>query len=123
MAVCAGRTKFKMWSLEAKDFQHLPLGTDAPQGPTLAIAAGTLREMIDRTLFAVSSDETRFNLSGVFLGNGDEGVLRMVATDGHRLALIDRRLPNARAQQGVIMPRKGLVEARKLLDHAAEGEV
>ena len=109
--------------LDAKDYPQLPLGVDAPQGTTITVAAGTLREMIDRTLFAVSSDETRFNLSGVFLGNGDEGVLRMVATDGHRLALIDRRLPNARVQQGVIMPRKGLVEARKLLEDAEDGEV
>src|SRR5213594_922184 len=121
--VLAGRSKFKIVSLDAKDFPQLPLGTDAPQGATLAIAAGTLREMIDRTLFAVSSDETRFNLSGVFLGNEDDGVLRMVATDGHRLAMVDRRLPNARVQQGVIMPRKGLVEARKLLDDAEDGEV
>src|SRR2546427_10439809 len=118
--VLAGRSKFKIVSLDPKDFPQLPLGTDAPQGATLAIAAGTLREMIDRTLFAVSSDETRFNLSGVFLGNEDDGVLRMVATDGHRLAMVDSRLPNARIERGAIMPRKGLVEARKLLDEAAD---
>src|SRR6266550_120341 len=51
-------------TLDAKDFPQLPLGTDAPEGTTISIAVGTLREMIDRTLFAVSSDETRFNLSG-----------------------------------------------------------
>src|SRR5207245_2855875 len=83
-------------------------------------AAGTLREMIDRTLFAVSSDETRFNLSGVFLSNEDDGLLRMVATDGHRLALIDRRLPSARMERGVVMPRQGLIEARKALGEASE---
>ena len=116
--VLAGRSKFKIVSLDAKDFPQLPLGTDAPEGTTISIAVGTLREMIDRTLFAVSSDETRFNLSGVFVGNEDDGVLRMVATDGHRLAMIDRRLPNARLERGAIMPRKGLVEARKLLDSA-----
>jgi DNA polymerase III subunit beta len=121
--VLAGRSKFKIVSLDAKDFPQLPLGGDGPQGSTFAIAAGTLREMIDRTLFAVSSDETRFNLSGVFLSNGDDGVLRMVATDGHRLALIDRRLPSAKIERGVIMPRKGLVEARKLLDEAEDAEV
>src|SRR2546425_120033 len=121
--VLAGRSKFKIVSLDAKDFPQLPLGTDAPEGATVAIAAGTLREMIDRTLFAVSSDETRFNLSGVFVGNEGVGVLRMVATDGHRLAMIDRRLPNARIERGVVMPRKGLVEARKLLDEAEDPEV
>src|SRR6266704_5778228 len=91
--VLAGRSKFKIVSLDAKDFPQLPLGTDAPEGTTISIAVGTLREMIDRTLFAVSSDETRFNLAGVFVGNEDDGVLRMVSTDGHRLAMIDRRLP------------------------------
>src|SRR5882724_1366398 len=121
--VLAGRSKFKIVSLDAKDFPQLPLGTDAPQGATLAIAAGTLREMIDRTLFAVSSDETRFNLSGVYITSADEDILRMVATDGHRLALIDRRHPGPRIERGVIMPRKGLVEARKLLDETDEAEI
>src|SRR6267142_414559 len=121
--VLGGRSKFKIVSLEAKDFPQLPLGADAPQGVTIRIATGTLREMIDKTLFAVSSDETRFNLSGVFIGNGEDGTLRMVATDGHRLALIDRRLPDARIERGVIMPRKGLVEARKLLEETDDAEV
>jgi|SRR5581483_261424 len=121
--VLAGRSKFKIVSLEPKDFPELPLGAEAPQGVTIRIATGTLREMVDRTLFAVSSDETRFNLSGVFLGQGEDGTLRMVATDGHRLALIDRRLPDAKMERGVIMPRKGLAEARKLLDETQEDEV
>jgi len=121
--VLSGRSKFKVVSLDVKDFPQLPLGADAAQGVTLRIAAGTLREMIDRTLFAVSSDETRFNLSGVYVTSGDADTLRMVATDGHRLALIERRQPGARIERGVIMPRKGLVEARKLLDETDESEV
>jgi DNA polymerase III subunit beta len=118
-----GRSKFKVVSLEPTEFPQLPLGSDAPQGVTLRIAAGTLREMIDKTLFAVSSDETRFNLSGVYLTNGDDGALRLVATDGHRLAMVDRKVPDARIERGVIMPRKGLIEARKLLDETDEPEV
>jgi DNA polymerase-3 subunit beta len=121
--VLAGRSKFKIVSLEPKDFPQLPLGADAPQGIELRIAPGTLREMIDKTLFAVSSDETRFNLSGVFVTNGEGGTLRMVATDGHRLAMVDRKLPDARVERGVIMPRKGLAEARKLLDDAEDSEL
>ncbi len=121
--VLSGRSKFKVVSLDAKDFPELPLAAEAPQGITIRVAAGTLREMIDKTLFAVSSDETRFNLSGVFLTNGEGDALRMVATDGHRLAMIDRRVPGARVERGVIMPRKGLVEARKLLDETDEAEV
>jgi DNA polymerase-3 subunit beta len=121
--VLSGRSKFKIVSLDPKDFPQLPLSTDAPQGVTLRIATGTLREMIDRTIFAVSSDETRFNLSGVFVTSGEPETLRMVATDGHRLAMIERRVPGPRIERGVIMPRKGLVEARKLLDETDETEI
>jgi DNA polymerase-3 subunit beta len=119
----SGRSKFKIVSLDPKDFPQLPLGADAPEGITLRIATGTLREMIDRTLFAVSSDETRFNLSGVYLASGEAESLRMVATDGHRLAMVDRRVPGPRVERGVIMPRKGLLEARKLLDETDEPDV
>jgi DNA polymerase III subunit beta len=121
--VLAGRSRFRVVSLDAKDFPPLPLGADAPPGVSLKIAAGTLREMIDKTLFAVSSDETRFNLSGVFLTNGESGTLRMVATDGHRLAMVDRKLPGARIEKGVIMSRKGLTEARKLLDTTDDEDI
>jgi len=121
--VLAGRSRFRIVSLESKDFPQLPLGAEASAGTAIRVAAGTLREMIDKTLFSVSSDETRFNLSGVFLTSGDGGTLRMVATDGHRLAMIDRRLPDAKIEPGVIMPRKGLVEVRKLLDDTEDGEL
>ena len=121
--ILGGRSKFKIVTLDPKDFPSLPLGAQAPQGVTITVAAGTLREMIDRTLFAVSTDETRFNLSGVFLCPGEDGALRMVATDGHRLAMIDRRIPGAKLERGVIMPRKGLAEARKLLDATPDAEV
>jgi DNA polymerase III subunit beta len=111
----AGRSKFKVVSLDPRDFPALPLGPAASTGAAIKIAAGTLREMIDKTLFAVSTDETRFNLSGVYLESGDGG-LRMVATDGHRLAMIERALTAPTLPKGVIMPRKGLVEVRKLLE-------
>ena len=119
----AGRSKFKVVSLDSKDFPQLPLGVESKGGVTVEIAAAMLREMVDKTLFAVSTDETRFNLSGVLMESGDAETLRMVATDGHRLAKIDRRVPGARLERGVIMPRKGLVEARKLLEEVDQGEV
>ena len=84
-----------------------------------SIDGQSLREMIDKTLFAVSTDETRFNLSGVFIESGD-GIVRMVATDGHRLAMIERTLKAPALPKGVIMPRKGLAEARKLLEAVAQ---
>jgi len=118
----AGRSKFKVVSLDPKDFPALPLGPGANSGATIKVAAGTLRDMIDKTLFAVSTDETRFNLSGVYLESGDQGI-RMVATDGHRLAMIERALKAPPLPKGVIMPRKGLVEVRKLLEQAEEAEL
>jgi len=120
--VLAGRSKFKVVSLDPKDFPQLPLGVESKGGVAIEIAAATLREMIDKTLFAVSTDETRFNLSGVLMESGEGEVLRMVATDGHRLAKIDRRVPGAKVER-VIMPRKGLVEARKLLEEVDQGDV
>lgn len=121
--VVAGRSRFKVVSLDPKDYPQLPFGSNAGTGTPIRIAAGTLREMIDKTLFAVSQDETRFNLSGVYVESAEGGVLRMVATDGHRLAMIDRSVADAKLPRGVIMPRKGLVEVRKLLDETGEAEL
>lgn len=121
--IAGGRSKFKIVSLDAKDFPTLPFGSRGAEGVSFQVAAGTLLEMIDKTLFAVSTDETRFNLSGVFLCRGEGDSLRMVATDGHRLALIERKVPGVRFDRGVIMPRKGLQEARKLLDAAPDADV
>jgi len=116
--VLAGRSRFRIVSLDPKDYPELPLSTPAPAGATIKVSPGTLRDMIDKTLFAVSSDETRLNLSGVYLVGGEAGVLRMVATDGHRLAMIERKVSGAKLERSVILPRKGLVEARRLLDEA-----
>jgi DNA polymerase III sliding clamp (beta) subunit (PCNA family) len=71
----------------------------------------------------VSTDETRFTLSGVYVETTDKGALRMVATDGHRLAMIDRSLSDAKLAKGVILPRKGLAELRKLLEDTDLAEV
>ena len=114
--VLAGRSRFRIVSLDPKDYPELPLSTPAPAGAMLKLAPGMLREMIDKTLFAVSSDETRLNLSGVYLVGGEIDVLRMVATDGHRLAMVERKVSGAKLERSVILPRKGLVEARRLLD-------
>jgi DNA polymerase-3 subunit beta len=79
--------------------------------------------MIDRTIFSVSTDETRLTLSGVYVETTDKGALRMVATDGHRLAVIDRSIAHAKLTKGVILPRKGLAELRKLLEDPELAEV
>lgn len=120
--VLAGRSKFKVVSLPPDDFPELPLRERPAKGATMRVAAGTLREMIDRTIFAVSADETRYNLSGVYM-EATGGVLRMVATDGHRLAKIDRSLSDVKMERGIIMPQKGLREFRKILDEAEVADV
>ncbi len=122
--VLAGRSRFRIVSLDPKDYPELPLSTPAAASTTIKVSPATLRDMIDKTLFAVSSDETRLNLSGVYLVAGEVGTLRMVATDGHRLAMIERPVTGAKLERSVILPRKGLVEARRLLDEAeGDGEL
>jgi DNA polymerase-3 subunit beta len=81
------------------------------------IEAQTLKEMIDRTIYSVSNDETRYHLNGVFFEISKTG-LRMVATDGHRMSLINKKIETIETpvQQGVIIPRKGLYEIKKILE-------
>jgi DNA polymerase-3 subunit beta len=88
----------------------------------MKIEAEVLSDMIEKTIYSVSTDETRYHLNGVYferqMQQGQE-VYRMVATDGHRLSLVDRtaqQKSSSLPSQGVIIPRKGLYEIRKLLD-------
>ncbi|MCB0361919.1 MAG: DNA polymerase III subunit beta, partial [Bdellovibrionales bacterium] len=89
----------------------------------IRLEASVLSEMIEKTIYSVSSDETRYHLNGVYFHPFQEGGrngFRMVATDGHRLSLIERKATDQvdhLAGAGVIIPRKGLNEIRKLLDH------
>ena len=93
----------------------------------LKIDASVLSDMIEKTIYSVSSDETRYHLNGVYFerqGVVGKEVYRMVATDGHRLSLVDREVEAKGAgmpAHGVIIPRKGLFEIKKLLD-AVGGE-
>jgi DNA polymerase-3 subunit beta len=84
-----------------------------------------LRGLIDRTKFAISTEETRYYLNGIYLhaAEGDGGpVLRAVATDGHRLARVEEPLPEGAAgMPGIIIPRKTINELRKLLDEISGG--
>lgn len=89
----------------------------------MKIESDVLSEMIEKTIYSVSNDETRYHLNGVFFTKSTEGsevVYRMVATDGHRLSLVDRKTSTENTgqtqNQGVIIPRKGLNEIKKILD-------
>ncbi len=115
----SGRFKGRLPGLDPKEFPPVPGLTvkAAKGGGGMHAPASLLVEMIERTLFAVSLDETRFNLSGVYT-EGFDGGLRMVATDGHRLALVDRKVDGELPKKGVILPRKGLAEVKKVLAKA-----
>jgi len=116
----SGKSVFKIVGLDAREFPQFPKF----EGEKLSsLPAKVLREMIERTIFSVSSDETRYNLNGVFVEQVKDGMVRMVATDGHRLALIERGIGSFGLNKGVILPRKGLAELRRLLEGAEEGEV
>jgi DNA polymerase III subunit beta len=115
----SGAAEFRIVGLPAEDFPALPRFEKVQLVP---IDPKPMLEMIDLTGFAVSSDETRYNLNGVFF-EPTAGLLRTVATDGHRLSLAERQLEgDFHVKKGVILPRKGLAEMKKLLLEAAEGE-
>lgn len=119
VTVRAGRSTFRLGCLPIEDFPTLDTGD---MGHTFVMPAADLRAMIDRTRHAISTEETRFFLNGIYLcAHG--GALRAVATDGHRLARVDRDLPHGAAgMPGVIMPRKMVSEVRKLID-AVTGDI
>lgn len=117
--ISCGRAKFKIVGLSPEEFPALPRKGD---GTTLKLDGELVKEMIDKTAFAMSSDETRFNLNGIYLEQAKEGdneFLRMVATDGHRLAIIDREVKGKwKLAKGIIIPRKGIQELKRLVDGA-----
>ncbi len=112
----SGKSRFKIVGLDPKEFPAMPSAQSAERAQSFTVPTGLLREMIERTLFAVSVDETRLNLSGLFLERPEAGRLRMVATDGHRLSLITRSVEGASAGNGVIIPRKGVAEVSKIIE-------
>ncbi len=114
--VSAGRSRFKMVGLDPKEFPAMPAAPKEAEKQAAAIPAAALREMIERTLFAVSTDESRVNLSGVFIERPDKNQLRLVATDGHRLAMITRQVEGIAAVAGVLLPRKGVQEIVKMIE-------
>jgi DNA polymerase-3 subunit beta len=118
--ITCGSSSFELKGLPAQDYPNLPT---YEEGNFLTLNAGNFKDMIKKTIYAASTDETRYNLTGVLFEmeekNGS-GVLRLVATDGHRLALVEKKAEgNIRPGESVVIPRKSLNEVRKLLE---EGE-
>ena len=117
LTVEAGRSNFSLATLPREDF---PVMASSEYASNFSAPAPVLRRLFDKSKFAISTEETRYYLNGVYMHTADAAggkVLRCVATDGHRLARIDADLPDGAAEMpGVIVPRKTVGELRKLLD-------
>ena len=120
-----GKSVFNLAGLDPEEFPSLPTYQDEyfSQVPTYL-----LKEMIEKTVFAASNEESRYHLNGVLISQtkkGEKEVLRMVATDGHRLSLIDRESQAIRGiEKGIIIPKKGVLEIRKIMgDRDGEEEM
>ncbi|MEK9925671.1 MAG: DNA polymerase III subunit beta [Alphaproteobacteria bacterium] len=112
--ITAGRSNFRLPTLPVEDF---PAINSTDSSVSFTVTAADMRDLIDATRFAISTEETRYYLNGIYLHKTDEGDLCAVATDGHRLALTRQSLPaGAAAMPSIILPRKAVTELRKLLD-------
>jgi DNA polymerase III subunit beta len=109
----SGKVTYRIVGMPDRDFPRVP---DHREATYTTVESAVLREMIDRTLFSVCNDETRFHLNGVFF-ESDGSKARMVSTDGHRLSKVERTIANGpKLSAGVIIPKKGLLEMKKVLE-------
>ena len=117
----SGRSRFTLSCLPIDEF---PVLSGGELLNSFNITAAELRSLIDRAKFAISTEETRYYLNGIYLHKADRdgvNVLRAVATDGHRLASVEVPLPEgAKNIVGVIVPRKTVAELRKLIDESGD---
>ena len=109
----SGKVVYRIVGMPDRDFPKVP---DHREATYSTLESAALKEMIERTLFSVCNDETRFHLNGVFF-ESDGSKSRMVSTDGHRLSKVERTIANGpKLTAGVIIPKKGLMEIRRVLD-------
>src|SRR5678815_202011 len=109
----SGKVAYRIVGMPDRDFPKVPVHREATYS---TIESAVLREMIERTLFSVCNDETRFHLNGVYF-ESDGSRARMVSTDGHRLSKVERTIANGpKLTAGIIIPKKGLLEIRRVLD-------
>ena len=123
LSLRAGRSRFTLQTLPESDFPDLAAGE---MSHSFKLAAADLKRLIDKTQFAISTEETRYYLNGIYLhtaGTARSGMLRAVATDGHRLAQVELPLPQGGAgMPGIIVPRKTVGEVQRLVE-TGEGDV
>jgi DNA polymerase-3 subunit beta len=113
VVVSAGRSRFTLATLPAREFPQVEA---LEWNERVTLPEATLKELIDRTAFAMAHQDVRYYLNGALL-DLREGILRCVATDGHRLALCETAIDsNAPSRRQLILPRKGVTELQRLLD-------
>ena len=121
MILRSGRSTFTLACLPPEDY---PVMASGELAHNFTLTAAELRSLVDRTRFAISTEETRYYLNGIYLHatkNNEVPVIRAVATDGHRLARVEMVLPEGAAgMPGIIVPRKTVIELRKLVDESEE---
>jgi DNA polymerase-3 subunit beta len=123
LSIRAGRSRFTLQTLPESDFPDLAAGDLTHK---FMVGAADLKRLIDKTQFAISTEETRYYLNGIYLhtaGAGKGLMLRAVATDGHRLAQFELAAPSgAEGMPGIIVPRKTVGEVQRLIDNG-DGEI
>jgi DNA polymerase-3 subunit beta len=116
----SGKVTYRIVGMPDRDFPKVP---DHREASYAIVESAVLREMIERTLFSICNDETRFHLNGVFF-ESDGSKARMVSTDGHRLSKVERTIPNGpKLSAGVIIPKKGLLEIKKVLEQGPNAKL
>jgi DNA polymerase-3 subunit beta len=117
LAIRAGRSRFTLQTLPESDYPDLAAGE---MTHSFRLTASDLKRLVDKTQFAISTEETRYYLNGIYLhcsGSGKAQTLRAVATDGHRLAQVEIPLPaGASGMPGIIVPRKTVGEVQRLIE-------
>lgn len=115
-----GKSVFNLVGLSPEEFPRFP----EVQAEVSNIDKDIINEMIEKTIFSISNDETKFNLTGIYIKyDEDDKNLIFVSTDGHRLSLIKKSVENkldSKFEEGFILPKKGIIELKKILDNIEE---
>jgi DNA polymerase-3 subunit beta len=120
LEIRCGRSLFRIVGLDPTEFPAMPSLGQGTKTEEITLQAGDLRRMLQRTAFAVCEDDTRLSLAGIYFDLREEGLLKLVATDGHRLSQESTTVGVKVARPGLIVPRKGISEMLKVLESAGE---
>jgi DNA polymerase-3 subunit beta len=123
VSIKAGKTTFNLPGLDPAEFPAFP---QTESSDYFSMRSADILEMIEKTVFAASLEESRFNLNGIYMERvkkEKKDYFRMVATDGHRLSLIDKEQESTLGEKGIIISRRGLTELKKVLGDNEDTEI